>query len=250
MTDISTTNPISAFDGSEKSPILQAGEFRHITPALGITSAPVVVPASGDHVPFYDASGAAIAKALAENISGLAWSSIPAMNDTFRLPHGCIYGTSGGLGLTQSRLNFLILSVGNSTTFTRIGIQVDGAVAASVIRLGVYDLITGALVLDAGTVSSATVGMKEIVISKNLTPGWYYIACICSDAGVIVSTVVGDSKVLSPNTGTYGSDPTGGAILGGYAAGTGSALPGTVPAFSVIVTVGSAQAPCMWIRKV
>ena len=73
----------------------------------------------------------------------------------------------------------------STETWTRIGIYVDTGVAATNARIGVYangaDNRPGALVLDAGTVSTATTGEKEITISQSLTANTVYWLAVVSD---------------------------------------------------------------------
>lgn len=63
--------------------------------------------------------------------------------------------------------------VPRATTWDRIALEVTAAVAGKSCRLGIYrdgtNLYPGALLLDAGTVSAATTGIKTITISQ--TPG-------------------------------------------------------------------------------
>jgi hypothetical protein len=65
-------------------------------------------------------------------------------------------------------------------TITRIGCYVVTAAASSTVRLGIYEVgddgLPGALVLDAGTVDSSTVGAKEITISQAMFGPYWLIA--------------------------------------------------------------------------
>ena len=79
-------------------------------------------------------------------------------------------------------------------TYLRIMCQVTTLYAASLIRMGVYNaqIINGglrpdALQLDAGTVDPATTGRKEITISWEATPGWYFLVFV-SNGNPIVRT--------------------------------------------------------------
>lgn len=67
-------------------------------------------------------------------------------------------------------------------TFDRIGVNVSTAgTSSNVVRLGIYSSTSGepgALVLDAGTVSSVTTGAKTITISQELTPQVYWLAVV------------------------------------------------------------------------
>lgn len=78
------------------------------------------------------------------------------------------------------------------TTFTRIGIRVVTGVASTVARLGIYKMLNGvpnALVLDAGTVATATNNTDaEITISQVLEAGAYFL-CYQSTGGAGPPTV-------------------------------------------------------------
>ncbi|KKK56938.1 hypothetical protein LCGC14_3059530, partial [marine sediment metagenome] len=80
-------------------------------------------------------------------------------------------------------LVYMLIYVPVTTTYDRIGIQVNTAVAASNARLGVYHPNAvgdgpGALLTDFGTVATATNGIKEINISQELTPGFYFLSLV------------------------------------------------------------------------
>ena len=71
----------------------------------------------------------------------------------------------------------------NSETTTYLGIYIRpvGAPVAGLCRLGIYafaDGLPGALILDAGTVSTSPSGVKEIVLSQQLAPGYYFMAYV------------------------------------------------------------------------
>jgi hypothetical protein len=85
-----------------------------------------------------------------------------------------------GTAQTLNRMNSLPFWVHATTTFDRIGIRVTATSAGSTIRLGIYSANASnepdALVLDAGTVDSATAtGNQEITIDQELTPGLYFL---------------------------------------------------------------------------
>jgi hypothetical protein len=78
--------------------------------------------------------------------------------------------------------------VPSTLTFTGISIYVDVAAGAGgVLRLGIYDSDSRGrpanLVLDAGTVSSTTTGIKTITISQSLNAGKYFLTAVGQTAG-------------------------------------------------------------------
>jgi hypothetical protein len=65
--------------------------------------------------------------------------------------------------------------------YDRISIHVTTAALGKSCQLGIYADsagVPGALVLDAGNVSAATTGGKEINIAQTLARGWYWLACL------------------------------------------------------------------------
>ena len=94
---------------------------------------------------------------------------------------------SGAASATADKLYAVPFIVSETTTFTRIGINVTAAASAGKLaRLGIYSSLTtflpGTRVLDAGTVSIASTGLKEITISQQLTPGLYWLALLVNEA--------------------------------------------------------------------
>jgi hypothetical protein len=84
------------------------------------------------------------------------------------------------------------IAISAPMTLDRIAVNVTLAgEAGSVARLGIYgpvppsrSLIGGAtpLLLDAGTVDTATTGFKELTISEAVTPGWYLLVVVPQNA--------------------------------------------------------------------
>jgi len=121
-------------------------------------------------------------------------SSDPRAFPSPLLPHaaGLYYGSQlgvGGLTTVAHTLNTLFgcpFFVPVITTYTSIVCEVT-TLSAGNLRMGIYRDSTsapgtpGALVLDAGVVSTGTTGAKSITISQSLDPGWYWLASV-SDA--------------------------------------------------------------------
>lgn len=76
-----------------------------------------------------------------------------------------------------------------TTTYDAIACEVTSAAAGNV-RMGIYGPFTGSfasipLVLDAGTISAASNGVKSVTISQSLSPGWYLLAAVFSSTPVV-----------------------------------------------------------------
>jgi hypothetical protein len=83
---------------------------------------------------------------------------------------------------TLNRLYVYPVFIQESITIDRLGMEVQTQAASSTIRLGIYNSDSNgepsSLVLDAGTVSGTTTGLKAITVSQALTTGLYYFAWI------------------------------------------------------------------------
>jgi hypothetical protein len=119
--------------------------------------------------------------------------------------------------------------------YDRISVHVTTAAAGKSCQLGIYADsagVPGALILDAGNVSAATTGGKEINIAQTLARGWYWLACLSDGTPILrdyeASNKFGwlgftSGKDISEGYGgmtvsrAYGALPdpfTGGAVLG------------------------------------
>ena len=139
--------------------------------------------------------------------------------------------TAAARALVANRLFYTPFFVPRTTTFTRIGVNVSVLAASSTIRLGIYNngngVPSGAPLLDAGTVSGATTGEKEITISQTLTPGWYWLAVV-SD---------GVPQLTADNNTTLGFRPNMGFATG---AGGGYGILQEDITFGALPSVGTA----------
>lgn len=97
---------------------------------------------------------------------------------------GWSWAAASAIPMVINTLFYSPIYVERSTTFTRIACHVTNAVVASLVRLGIYaaiidgdgQLTPGTLVLDAGTVDTASTGQKEIVIAETLAQGYFFLA--------------------------------------------------------------------------
>lgn len=112
-----------------------------------------------------------------------------------------------------------------ATTFDMIGVEVTTAVASSTVRLGIYSVTNSlptTLVLDAGTVDSSTTGVKQIVISQQLTKGSYILVAVQQGGG--------SSVAFRARYGGYGVPPPQTAIASVNNSGfTSSSVSGSLP---------------------
>jgi hypothetical protein len=101
------------------------------------------------------------------------------------------------LALVANTLYGVPFEVPKNLTYATINIAVTTLAAASSIRLGIYSDTNGApdaLVVDAGTVSSATTGGKSITINQALTAGWYWLALVSNGTPTVRAINVGSSS--------------------------------------------------------
>lgn len=155
-------------------------------------------------------------------------------------------------------LVYMLIYVPITTTYDRIGIQVNTAVAASLVRLGIYHPHAngdrpGALLVDFGTVSSASTGIKEITISQELTPGFYFLSLVRdAEAAVrlrgidITAGIHGtpcSGKCASVGSGTRAISVQGTTGRAGDVAG---GLPATAPAIDAQM---AHEGVGIWLRE-
>ena len=90
---------------------------------------------------------------------------------------------SATLAITANELYGVPLVVARNITVDRIAFEVTGAGAGgTTARMGIYNngtnLYPGTLLLDAGTVSVASTGIKAITIAQALPKGIYFLALV------------------------------------------------------------------------
>lgn len=110
--------------------------------------------------------------------------------------------TTGTLTAGILTLHPFLVPAAVTLNLLRTNVTVSGA---GVVRLGIYASgatnLPGALSLDAGTVSAATAGTKDLTISKTLSAGLYWLASLQEVAG---------------GTWTFYSGTMSSAVLGQY----------------------------------
>jgi hypothetical protein len=156
------------------------------TIALDINGLASTTVVANDLVPVYDVSASANADCLASDIAGLGSGAIGYKTNNYYFPY--MTGNQGGLSLlSTNRIYYVPFFVRQKTTFTRIGIQVTTFAGTSA-RLGIYNAANGvptSLLLNCGTVSTASNGDKEATISQSLNVGFYFLALVCDNSPTI-----------------------------------------------------------------
>lgn len=145
---------------------------------------------------FADLLGGTTGQYLAKNSNtnmDFVWSNFPADPVGFISPQGAGYyirsfqyttfnRIENHAGTTNNHMYLVPIIFGQATTIDRIGVRVTNAQASSTVRLGMYNSNTNGepstRIFDAGTVSSATTGVKEITISQSITAGLKWIAIV------------------------------------------------------------------------
>lgn len=142
--------------------------------------------------------------------------------------------------LTVNRLYAMPFYSPRGGTLDRIGIQVTTLGASGAARLGIYsatsdtNLYPSTLVLDAGTISTATTGMKTLTISQALSANTlYWLVLVCGTAACTIrSLAVGG---VWPIFGATNALATASGV-GLYVAFTYAALPATFPASATLLS--------------
>jgi len=153
---------------------------------------------------------------------------------------------TSNLALVANTAYLIPFMIGDADTVTRIGVNVTTAVAATNVRIGIYNQSGGyptSLVLDCGTVSSATTGEKEITISQSLSLGTYALVVVSDGAPTLAA-----SGITAASAGhLFGFSSSTSAGVAHTATFTYGALPST---WSASWTRATANVPGTWMRKV
>jgi len=214
-----TVTSITAGSGLSGGTITTSG-----TIALDINGLSSTTVVADDLVPVYDVSASANADCLASDIAGLGVGSIGYKNSFYYFPY-----LMSSIGTTTTavanRLYYLPFFVRKKTTFTRIGIQIV-VLGGTSARLGIYNAANGiptSLLLDCGTISTASSGEKEATISQSLNTGFYFLAFV-ADGTPVIQITTNISQASSYAVGQFVRDN----ISYGYFASNGSiTLPST-----------------------
>jgi len=149
------------------------------------------------------------------SVSTFGGGGSAALTPRFKTGYYYTYLGADGSGgtLAAATLNVLYLQpfyVGASATATKMATYVVTTATSGVMRLGIYNNSAsedypGTLLLDAGTVSTATVGTKIITISQPLSQGLYWLAYLSTTGspsllGFNNVTGAGGGGGAAPNT--------------------------------------------------
>jgi len=162
---------------------------------------------------------------------------------------------SGNFSVSAGTTNLVVqpFYLGASATAVRLAVQVATSAASGVMRLGIYsnsasEDYPSTLLLDAGTVSTATTGAKQITISQSLTAGLYWLAYLSTTGAPNLYGVdsVSNSGVVTganPNTTMIPSFTTASFLgvqnIAWQQTGAGSSFPATFSGTTLIQSVGT-----------
>lgn len=151
--------------------------------------------------------------------------------------------------VVQDTLSGQPFFVPSRQTYDRIAINVNTIEAGKSARLGIYahdndNVVPGALLLDAGTVSLGTTGKQELVISQTLSPGWYWLGLLSNATGSARLVAARNASAGDPLLGYDDADTTD---FHRYV--TRSVVFGVLPdPFGTIATYETAETPRIWLR--
>lgn len=138
-----------------------------------------------------------------------------------------------------------------AATATSLSIYCTGAIASSVWRLGIYNNSASGdypdtRLLDAGTVSTATTGVKTITISQSLSANTLYWLVAALNTGTNVTLYCAPYNALSafmPQT----TVATISGVQGYFTGWSQTGVTGALPASFTATKTGFRQAPLIWI---
>jgi hypothetical protein len=107
------------------------------------------------------------------------------------------------LTLPLNRTYYVLVHVGGTTSFDRIGVRTAGTFSGTAsVRVGIYNNSDGkptTVSLDAGTVSCTAANTTySVTISHTLNEGWYWLAATMQSAAT-TSTFLSSSGFVAPS---------------------------------------------------
>lgn len=204
---------------------------------------------ANDFLLSYDTSASDVKKVKPSNIASTVSAYTGVGYAANRYYFGAAYRPDGStVALTANRIYYLPFMIGSSETFTRIGVNVNTLAGGTSVRMGIYNAANGvptSLVLDAGTVSSATTGDKEITISQALTAGTYFLVAV-SDG---TPTMLAIEPHYHLATNIFGAGSSAGSAGHAHKVYAFAALEANFTG-SFASIAGNGAAPLIWLRKV
>jgi hypothetical protein len=204
------------------------------TVALNINGLSSTTVVADDTVPVYDTSATSNANCLASDIAGLGVGSIGYRNNYYYFPY-LMAGSSSPMTLNTNDIYYVPFFVRKKTTFTRIGTQVT-TLGGTIARFGIYNAANGvptSLLLDCGTVSTASIGEKEATISQSLNVGFYFLAIVSDGIPSIYST----SNTGSSSGYAIGQSTRSGSSYGYLNSNGSTTLPNPATTSSLIFVI-------------
>ena len=196
-----------------------------------------ITDSAGDTV-FRLQTGTAEASRVGEHIGYAA--------NSYYYPGGFV-GALGASALSATIVYLVPIFIGERTNFVRIGANCTTGVGGSTLRLGVYraangiptTLVSGS---DAGTLDTASSGVKESTIDITLSRGWYFLAVTSSAAISLTSQLNADVSVLIGDATAVTGDSTPYLAPGSYGALASTA--GTMARGNTAQTLN-----VLWLRR-
>lgn len=175
-------------------------------PGANIVLAAVYVPAGSTTVDNIDGKTPIVQK-QAGVLAAVTFPTLPVAGTTrYVLPGWCPMNAGiAGIGAV-SKIRYIPFFVGRTTTYIGIACQVTTGMPGFLTdraRMVIYSCVGGLpakLILDAGTVDSASTGIKEIVISLTLEPG-YYFAGLQDDTASVYLGMAASTVLPAPISG-------------------------------------------------
>jgi len=129
--------------------------------------------------------------------------------------------------IAKDQLRVLPIWIPQTATYTRIGVNCTG-VSTAVFRPGIYASdatgnLPGALVVDAGTISTASTGFVEATISTVLRRGWYWVGGVGQVVNNTIQSNASTSGMFNPQMPGNGAAPAASGSY--YKLGVTGALP-------------------------
>lgn len=153
-----------------------------------------------------------------------------------------------GVSGAANRMDLQPFYVTDTTTFDRLAINVNTAVASSAVKVGIYDSDgpngrPSSRLVDGGELLTATTGVKEATISQQLIGGKvYWFACLHSSTATLRSLGASNPQPVGATTAAAASGH-GYSYTQTYATG----LPATLTDASVVDTALAGH-PICWLR--